>query len=268
LAWGLYFLVYAVVGWPSLGGRPPTPFDFFAYITVVPLGIQNYAWIINTLFMAVATTLAIEITFYVFSPWILRSRTLSYLAAAVSLSLIAAAAFKWMPPAVFTYYNSPGPMVFYIMGNFLRRREWVGLLTIAAATVILCAIGAPAMTNIEFIAATFIGVPLVMLAARVNPSKLDEALGNASYGCFVSHSLILFPVMNYLFAVESYATVAVRIIAAIGCACVGYLTFLLVEQPTVAYRRRLRGASDNAASLSVRLPDRETTKSSASANST
>jgi peptidoglycan/LPS O-acetylase OafA/YrhL len=240
-AWlALTILVYAAVGWPSIGGRPIIPFDFFAYATVVPLGMQNYAWPINTLFVPVATTLAIEITFYVFSPWILRSRPLSYLAAAVSLLLIAAPAFHWSPGGVYTYYNTPGPMVFFIMGSFQRRKERAGLVVIAGLTLLLCAIGLPAFANLEYIIATIIGIPLLIVAEQVRTTRIDTEMGRASYGCFLGHVLVLFPVMKFVFGIESYPTIASRVIAAIGCAFVGYLSFLLIERPTIGYRRRLR----------------------------
>jgi len=214
------------------------PYGIFAYLTVIPLGLQSYLGSVNALILPQATTLGIEITLYVFSPWILKSRKLSWVAALTCLSLFVATALKILPENIYTYYTSPGPMIFYLLGSFLYRNDWTSLSIFTVALIIILLFVLLQRFNMEFLLGVIVGLPIMFGLMRFPPNKFDSALGDASYGCFLGHGAVFFTMSHYL-GITEYTT-PFRIVATILACLVGWGAFYLVERPTVPFRRRLK----------------------------
>jgi peptidoglycan/LPS O-acetylase OafA/YrhL len=177
----------------SLNMKDFIPYGIFAYFTVVPLGLQSYLGSVNTLILPQATTLGIEITLYVFSPWILKSRKLSWIAAMICLGIFAATALEILPENIFTYFTSPGPMIFYLLGSFLYRKDWTSLGIFSVALISILLFGLPQRFNMEFLLGVIVGLPIMFGLMRFPPNKFDLALGDASYGLFLGHGVIFSP---------------------------------------------------------------------------
>jgi len=222
------------------------PHDLFAYISIVPLGFYRYLKNVHTSLIPQALTLGIEISFYIFSPWMLKSRVWSWSAALVSLGIFMAAALQVLPGNEYTYWTTPGPLCFYIAGSFLYKNDWMslGLLTTAICSIL----GYDALTNYtpgmftrEFALGLIIGLPTLMFLTRLKPNRLDTELGNASYGCYLGQGFA-FLALKYIFHINGVSeyTWFLRIIAVLSSCLLGYVSYYIFERPTIPYRRSLR----------------------------
>ena len=237
--WLTFALVYSLyLHWYSVNTQGFIPYGVFSYLTVLPLGLQKYFGSVDTLILPQATTLGIEITFYIISPWIFKSRQLSWLAAFVCLGVFAATALKFLPENIYTYYTSPAPMIFYLLGHFLYRKDWKSLGVVTAVLTAVLLFGLPQRFNLEFLLGVTIGLPVMMVLARFSVNKFDSALGNASYGCFLGHGIVFVTLAHYLGTSEW--SMSIRIAATILACLIGWVVFYLVERPTVAFRRRIK----------------------------
>lgn len=140
--------------------------------------------------MAQATSLGIEITFYLVSPWMLRSRSLSWITAAFGPWVWLVTGRGHMTDALFTYYNTPGPFPFYILGSFIFGKDWLSASLLFALTVGVLSISIGQHYNVESLVGLGVGVFALLVLTRVPANRLDTAFGNASYGTFVCHGVI------------------------------------------------------------------------------
>ncbi|PPD05151.1 MAG: hypothetical protein CTY29_02500 [Methylobacter sp.] len=214
-------------------------YEAFAYFTVIPLGLQSYFGSVDALILPQATTLAIEITLYIFSPWILKSLKLSWLAAIISLIIFLATAIGKLPPNTYTYFSSPGPVVFYILGSLLYRKEWVSLSVLVFTLISILIFSLPQRLNTEFLLGVCIGLPLIAFLIRFKPNKIDSAFGNASYGCFLGHGIVFFTLTHFFGEIDN---AIYRVIATLLACLAGWLSFYVIEKPTLPFRRLIKSS--------------------------
>ena len=158
--------------------------DIFFYIAVFPLGLQPYTHMVTALLIPQATSLGIEVVFYLISPFIILNRSLSYVFAAISLAIFIASALKFLTPNLYTYYAAPGPIIFYLIGSFLYKRDWRALVFFASALLLTLGSALSVKFNLEIALGVAFGLPALWLLRRLKPTKWDDGLGSASYGCF------------------------------------------------------------------------------------
>jgi peptidoglycan/LPS O-acetylase OafA/YrhL len=238
---GIASILALFLQWNSVKMEGFLPYGLLAYLTVIPLGLQQYLGPVDTLILPQATTLGIEITLYIFSPWILKNRLLSWAIATLCLAIFLATALGALSSNTYTYYNAPAPMIFYLLGSFIYKRDWQSMSFFSAALLGILLLGLPQRFNPEFISGLTLGIPLLVVLASYKSSRTDTALGNASYGCFLGHSVV-FVVTKHITGTQ-ILPLSVKLFA-IAVACViGYLSFLLVEKPTVPWRKRLRSST-------------------------
>lgn len=230
--------------WAHLNMAGFIPAGLLEYLTVMPMGLQWYLFIQQTHVMPQVTTLGIEITFYVFSPWILRNRYLAALATLVGLSMFGMTAAGYLPVNIYTYYQSPGPIVFFMLGHYLYRHNWKAL---SVSTGILAAImvsGPMQHFNLDYLVGMALGLPSLLVLRRYRSTKLDAALGNASYGCFLSHTTFIYAAMHFTGTEDPAALPAmIKVAVVILGSLAGYASYVLVERPTLKFRRRLRATT-------------------------
>lgn len=215
------------------------PYGFFAYLTVVPLGLQRYLGSVETLLLPQVTTLGIEITLYILSPWILKSLKLSWLSAILSLGFFGATIINILPSNIYTYYTSPGPMVFYIMGSFLYRKKWVSLGLLTVIFIFILSQSLLSHFEIEFLLGVCIGLPLIAFLIRFKPNKIDSAFGDASYGCFLGHGIVFFTLTHFFGEIDN---AIYRVIATLLACLAGWLSFYVIEKPTLPFRRQIKSS--------------------------
>lgn len=234
---GFAALVYLGLGWGRLDLAGFVPYGLLAYLTVVPLGLQGYTGTVDTWLVSQASTLGVEITFYLAALRLAGSRRGSLACGLACLAIFAATDAGALPPGLYTYYTSPGPLPAFVLGSFLYRRDWSALAALGGP--FLCVLAAtPAVPfNAEFLLGTLVGVPCVAGLARVRPRAWDSRLGDASYGCYLGHMTFNTCILH-LAGAESF-TPALRALAVLAGAAGGYAGYLLVERPTLGYRRRI-----------------------------
>ncbi|NCX98090.1 MAG: acyltransferase [Planctomycetia bacterium] len=214
------------------------PYGLTAYLTVLPMGLQAYLGTVKTWLNPVVTTLGIECCLYVFSPWVLRSHALSIAAAIAGLGIFVAADAGVMDFNTYTYYTFPGPLIFYMLGSFVYRKRWAAFGVFATALVVLLLRRWPTHFHQEYLAVMLLGVPVFLLLVRLPANRIDSALGDASYGCYLGHGMVMGLFQHLLGRPAS----GLEIVAVSALALVyGYLAFWLVERPTIPFRRRIRG---------------------------
>ncbi|HEY0835823.1 MAG TPA: hypothetical protein VGE72_18105 [Azospirillum sp.] len=114
----------------------------------------------------------------------------------------------------------------------------LGALAVNAA--VLAAKGELALAyNLELHLAAFVGAGAVALLGRMRPGRLDEALGAASYGCYLVHFAFIF-IAGHLGITDALPFPAyVAVIAALSVLS-GHATHLWIERPFAALCRALR----------------------------
>lgn len=177
----------------SMSSAPWRPLDaqsLTMYTLLAPLAFITYFPTLSfTPLITHAVSLAIEVTFYALAPWIFIRRIPGYIAACVSLGIFLATALGSLPPFVYTYLATPGPLIFVMLGNFIYRRDWSALII---STVALTATLLPLQKfDAELLIGVAICLPAVLFFGRFRSGRLDQALGNASYGCFLCHKCSL-----------------------------------------------------------------------------
>ena len=236
----IYCSVYLQLPYYSINLNGFYPYGIFSYISLIPLALQSYidpSYRVYTHVMAQASTLAIEISFYILSPWVLKSRKLSWIAAVVGLCIFASTALKVLPENIYTYYTSPGPVIFFILGSFLYKKEWTSLLTFSTALVSILILGLPQGFNMEFLVGVLIGVPILIFLTKIPTNKFDQALGAASYGVYLSHVVVIAVLSLWL---GNEHPPLFRVYAVIISIFVGGCSFYLIERPLIPFKRSLK----------------------------
>ncbi len=236
--WLIASLLAIAAGLLSVKADGFLPYGLFAYLTVVPLGLQRYLGPVNTLVMAQATTLGIEVALYVFSPWILKSRLLSWLSGLALLILFYATAKNWIPANIYTYYTFPGPGMFYILGSFIYKKAWTAVAIFSAALLGIVSLNHGRHFEQEYLVGLALGLPAMVILSRFRGGAIDALLGNTSYGCYLCQMIIIFG-MQKLAGSDHLNPVLIGV-TVLGCWACGWISFQLVEKPTIAFRRRLR----------------------------
>ena len=232
-------LVYFGLGWGRLDTSGFIPYGLLAYLTVVPLGLQGYTGTVDTWLMSQASTLGVEITFYGAALWLVGSRGASLGCGLACLGVFVATDLGALPPGLYTYYTSPGPLPLFVAGSFLYRRDWVALAALGVPFLCVLAFAPSVPFNKEFLLGALLGVPGVALLARVKPRAGDARLGDASYGCYLGHITLNTCILHLAGAGAEGFTPGLRALAVLAGAAGGYAGYLLVERPTVACRRRI-----------------------------
>jgi len=227
----------AVLGWHAVEWSGFWPYGMFAYVAVIPLGLQTHLLPVNTLIMPQATTLGIEAAFYLVSPWVLRSRWMSWACASISLALILASNYEAIPANLYTYYAAPGPMALYILGSFIFKKDWVSVRLLSFTLVVLLSTSPSTGFNNAWLFGLAFCLPLVLFLSSREGGKWDRALGDASYGCFLGH-LAVISLFGRIVGHPPQSFIEQATIVVVSC-CLGYLSFLLVERPTIRFRRSL-----------------------------
>lgn len=254
LCLAIAFIFVFVLRWSPIAEGKPSWWTLFSYLTLIPLGLQRFIGDVDFPFIPQATSLAIEVIMYLIAPFIVRSRALSGAAAIVCLAVFLATATGHLPAAIYTYYTAPAPLIFFILGSFMYRRDWipVALIVLTLATILVA--GRSAFLSVDMLVGLIFGVPAILLIRGTQSGPFDTAVGNAAYGCFLGQILI-FDFIIY-FGLAAKGTLP-YILLSIAASCLfGYLAYWLVERPTVAFRRSIKAPVGRADGAEVAAPYR------------
>lgn len=254
----LLFLALTVLCWAWLGLQSPYLAQFsvaalWANLVVVPLDFFMFSdAFARFMLIPQAWSLGLELLFYGMVPWLLLWR-LRGVALAASVLVWAVAAFGIVHTDTWGYRLLPGTLFMFLTGSYVYdqpRPSWkhpavwivVVLLVIA---VILTAIGKHTLPyNREVVAGLVVGVAALFGLARLPRSIWDDWLGNLSYGVFLCHFLVMW-LFEWALRPPAGSSWPIGMLAAmLGCSvALAWLGFVLVEQPVLRWRRKLRQRS-------------------------
>ena len=214
---------------------------------------------INCLYLPQAWTLALELTFYLIVPFLIYSRYLVRTTGLLSCCIFVAAFATLVDTETYGYRTLPGTLFMFMAGMALARRDI--MTPVFPVLVWFAAVGLLSIlyfdgnlrqqdVSRDVLVGLVIGLPAVAVLRRVKSSRLDEVLGNLSYGVFLNHLLCMYVLEQVLgFRIDSVA----RLCVLIGVATLlSLLTYHVVEKPVLAFRRGLRRGAPTAQLLAAR----------------
>jgi peptidoglycan/LPS O-acetylase OafA/YrhL len=247
-----YFAVSCAVIYFLLPGTPQaaelTLRNIAASLTIVPLGFYMFgaagSWILPP-----AWSLGLEMCFYLVIPFLIiyRARGVAF---ALSVVVFMAACLGFINTDLYGYRLLPGVLFTFLCGSYLYKARPKGL-AIAAGTALSAALMFAAIMagwierrpfNAEVTLGIALGVPAVYLLTKLKFHRIDEFLGNISYGVFLNH----FVVMYFLHAIWSvaYDGAIVATVLALSLLLSG-VSYYCVERPALKLRHALRAGANS-----------------------
>ena len=245
-----YFVVSCAVIYFLLPGTPQaaelTLRNIAASLAIVPLGFYMFgaagSWILPP-----AWSLGLEMCFYLMIPFLIiyRARGVAF---ALSVVVFMAACLGFINTDLYGYRLLPGVLFMFLCGSYLYKAQPKDL-AIAAGTAVVAALMFAAIMagwierrpfNAEVTAGIALGVPAVYLLTKLRFHRIDEFLGNISYGVFLNH----FVVMYFLHAIWSvaYDVAIVATVLALSLLLSG-VSYYCVERPALQLRHALRAGA-------------------------
>ncbi|WP_322615313.1 acyltransferase [Pseudomonas sp. BIC9C] len=245
-----YFVVSCAVIYFLLPGTPQaaelTLRNIAASLAIVPLGFYMFgaagSWILPP-----AWSLGLEMCFYLVIPLLIiyRARGVAF---ALSVVVFMAACLGFINTDLYGYRLLPGVLFMFLCGSYLYKAQPKGLAIAAGTAVVATLMFAAIMAglierrpfNAEVTAGIALGVPAVYLLTKLKFHRVDEFLGNISYGVFLNH----FVVMYFLraFWPVAYDGHIVATVLALSFLLSG-VSYYCVERPALKLRHALRAGA-------------------------
>lgn len=245
------FYMVAALAWQVATGtstlfltRSPTALDLLNNLTVIPLNFFMFNGADAYTLVPPAWSLGAELQFYLLAPVLLLWPRIGAVLAAASLVVQLLAMHAVLNTDWYGYRLLAGVLGFFAAGMLMFHLRPKAL---AAAAVIAPVAGLALYLylharhlnvisyNTEVLAGWVIGVPLVAWLGRRRSGKLDHLAGDVSYGMFLNHFLVIW----LLFAGSVQGTAQLAVLTACSF-LLSWATQRLIEQPVLAWRRRLR----------------------------
>ena len=243
-----------VVGWKETSSQdgPIDTLNIAANLTVLPLIFFSLNASIGSFILNLpAWSIGLELAFYAILPFVLTDSRILRMTAAGAAVVWALATHGAIDPELHSYRILPGALVFFLAGVAIQRRDawlFIGLaLFFAADAASLWVLGSfegwLVKSLFAGVALGLVAVPILSLLPR---NAIDEKIGAASYGAYLSHWIFVTTPLH-LHRGEAWATAAV----VLGAVVSGWASYRWVEAPTVRLRKTMRdgSAGDDAQTL-------------------
>lgn len=218
--------------------------DVFSNLTVFPLGLTVYfPFLVQYPLIGQAGSLSNELIFYLLVPLIFTSNRIILIGSIISIIVFSLATMSYINTSGYSYNNLPGPFIFFVVGHLIYKQQWgwgVAALTALAVNMayVILYKDITAGFNTEIYLGLGIGVLLILFLKDMKPNKLDNLAGAISYGCFLGHGVILVPFRYYNLFEDNLFLFSTSILSL--SILMGYVSYKLVEEPTLRYRRKWR----------------------------
>lgn len=226
--------------------------DFVSRVTVAGLlanvamlPMNFYVLFPNCLIIPQAWSLGLESQFYLLIPAVLiyRARAVVFVA---SFTLFWLAYLGILDTDLHGYRMLTGTMFLFLYGSYLRSAAGkFGRRALACVYAALCLMLIAVLTgiapdnhfNVEVLVGAVIGVPVVAILRRMSFGKIEEFLGNISYGVFLNQFFLMWLFQGFGIDVYKPANIVGLIIASMA---LSWITYELVERPAIRLRHALR----------------------------
>ncbi|MGF6135497.1 peptidoglycan/LPS O-acetylase OafA/YrhL [Pseudomonas sp. EB276 TE3739] len=235
-------------------------------VLMLPLGYYMFG-VGGTEILPPGWSLGLEMSFYLLIPFLLIFKAQG-VAFAVSVGIFLLACLGFINTDIYGYRLLPGVLFIFLCGCYLYQRNVKGMAIVAgtavAAALMFVAIMAGWIErrpfNAEVTLGITVGIPLVYVFTRLKFNRVDEFLGNISYGVFLNHFVAMYLLRGFWpVAYDAYIIGAVLVLS---FACSG-VTYYCVERPALTLRHRLRrgvkhvsGQSHSAGITESPVPER------------
>lgn len=243
----LYFVSSCAVIYFLLPGTPQaaalTVENIATSLPIVPLGFYMFGITVPEILPA-GWSLGLEMCFYLLIPFLLVYR-LRGVAFAGSVAVFLSATLGYLNTDVYGYRLLPGVLFIFLCGSYLyRMRARAGVIVattaIAAALLFLAIVTgwiARRPFNAEVTLGIALGIPAVFLLSKLKYHRIDELLGNISYGVFLNHFVVMY-VLRAFWPVAYDATI-INSVLLLSFTFSG-LSYYFVERPALKLRHFLR----------------------------
>ncbi|MDP3654707.1 MAG: hypothetical protein Q8R67_23860, partial [Rhodoferax sp.] len=149
---------------------------------------------------------------------------------------------------VYGYRLLPGVLFMFLCGSYLYKPQAKGL-AIAAGTAVVAALMFAAIEaglierrpfNAEVTAGIALGIPAVYVLTKLKFHRVDEFLGDISYGVFLNHFVVMYFLRAFWPVAYDAHIVAAVLILSFGLSCVSYYS---IERPALKLRHALRAGA-------------------------
>ena len=245
----LFYFVLTVLLWKLLGFKSVfltnlTAWKVVGTVTMLPLGFFMY-WPEIALYVPAAWSLGLELTFYLAFPFFVMAPSAWRTAIVLASMLVAAAAFLGLiDPDIFGYRLLPGTFFIFAAGAALAARDWrlpVATALIGAGGFVIASAYLPLPYNREVFLGAAIGVAAVAILRHKRFSRLDEFLGNISYGVFLNHFILIWLCERFGLWMPLWVPS--------GSIALAAASYWICEHPAMLYRQRWR--RERAATLAA-----------------
>jgi peptidoglycan/LPS O-acetylase OafA/YrhL len=148
---------------------------------------------------------------------------------------------------MFGYRLLPGVLFIFLTGAAFSGRDRLSKIipvTVWALAALSAVFFPPNDTTSPMIKEVLLGVvfavPALAITRRLPHSKIDDMLGNLSYGIFLNHFLIIWALRHFGYEVGW----AYFLILFFSSATLATISFYLIERPIIYWRRLLRVRKD------------------------
>ncbi|WP_322843745.1 acyltransferase [Pseudomonas sp. B33.4] len=238
----IYFLLPGTPQWAELTFR-----NIAANLAIVPLGFYMFGasgtWIVPP-----AWSLGLEMCFYLVIPFLLiyRARGVAF---ALSVAVFIPACLGFINTDYYGYRLLPGVLFVFLCGSYLYKPQAKGLAiaagTAVAAALIFVAIMAGWIerrpSNAEVAAGIALGIPAVYWLSKLKFHRIDELLGNISYGVFLNHFVVIY-FLHGLWPITYFDWHKVATVLVLSFLLSG-VSYYCVERPALTLRHALRAGS-------------------------
>jgi len=212
-------------------------------VLMLPLGCYMFG-VAGTEILPPAWSLGLETCFYLVIPFLLicKARGAAFV---LSLGIFMLACLGYLDTDIYGYRLLPGVLFIFLCGSYLYRPQARGV-AIATGTAVLAGLLFGAIMaglierrpfNAEVSLGIALGIPAVYLLTRCKYHRVDEFLGNISYGVFLNHFVVMYFLRGFWpVAYDGQIVVAVLVLAF----ALSGVSYYCVERPALKLRHRLR----------------------------
>jgi peptidoglycan/LPS O-acetylase OafA/YrhL len=243
----VYFVLSCAVIHFLLPGTPQaaalTLENIATSLPIVPLGFYMFGITVPEI-LPPAWSLGLEMCFYLLIPFLILYRTRG-IAFALSVMVFMVASLGYLDTDIYGYRLLPGVLFIFLCGSYLYRAQarglWIASISMAVAALMFLAIVVGIIPrrpfNAEVTLGIALGLPAVFLLSRLKHHRLDEFLGNISYGVFLNHFVVMY-VLRAFWPV-AYSGLIITAVLVLSFAMSG-VSYYAVERPALKLRHALR----------------------------
>lgn len=218
-------------------------------VTVVPLNFYMFNHADQFTLIPPAWSLGAEVQFYLIIPLLLFVRAwMRPWALCASIAIFLSAAFGLVNSDWYGYRLLPGVLFMFLLGSWLYDMHQVREPSMRAPIVlvviaVVASVGAVLHLagkllvpyNLEILSGLVLGVVALNMLGHRSRNKIDDAIGNLSYGVFLNHFLIMWAFFDG--RVEGFVNTASYLGMSV---LIAFVMYSVVERPVLTFRRGLR----------------------------